>query len=108
MCEDWTVHGVSVLEGGATEQEGSRTYNAQLRISLANFTRFREPVAARDIALQIFERSTKSSSVFRKQLVSQGKLTVQESNDLGKLERQMDDVHPLVDVVVFLGKKQFL
>ena len=99
------MHGRSVLEGGACELEGSKTYNAQLRIGLANFSRFKEPVSARNTAFHGYERSTMSSSCFREQLLNDGKLTKQESNDLMKLEKQMNQVHPLVEAVIFLGKE---
>ena len=52
----------------------------------------------------MYERGTASGSLFRRQLYEKNLLTKDEYEELGKLEGQMNLVHPIVDGVIFLGK----
>ena len=99
--------GVSMLDGGMDDVEGSKAYHAQVRISLSNFGRFKDPSGFFDHGFHAFERGLESSKAFRCQLEELGRLSSKESNELEKLEKQIRIIHPLVDAVVFLGKLNF-
>ena len=87
----------------AGDSQTAGTFFAQRRISLSNFKRFQSPSSKHDEGQHFYERSTKSSRAFREQLVSEGKLSIEEDRELAALERSMEAVHPLVDGVIFLG-----
>ena len=60
-------------------------------------------VIFRDRDGHVYERGTASGSLFRRQLYEKGLLTKEEYEELGRLEDQMNVVHPIVDGVIFLG-----
>ena len=107
MTEWCSSAGESMLDGGGgwmDDVEGSQAYHAQVRISLSNFGRFKDPSGFFDHGFHAFERGLESSKAFRCQLEEMGRISSKESSELEKLEKQIRIIHPLVDAVVFLGK----
>ena len=51
--EEWRKGGQSILDGEALEEGGGQHFNSQLRISLSNFGRFQEPVAAKYVQYSV-------------------------------------------------------
>ena len=132
---DWRIGGVSVLEGGAEGGASSPAYIAQKRISISNFKRNSDPPAYCDVSVHCYvrtllycvlctvylyfivhkctvfsskERGNESSIAFREQLASIGAISEEENDELKALERNIREVHPIIDGCIFIGEYYYV